>query len=193
MGISAKKGLSKAVFLDRDGTIIRQVELLHKASEVKLLPSAARAIKALNKLGFLVIIVTNQPVVARGIIGEKEVDEIHALLVGRLAKSGAKVDAIYFCPHHPEATLKKYRLRCKCRKPEIGMILSAAKKYGINLKISFMVGDSTRDTQAGNNAKLKTILVKTGHGGKDKWQFKARPDFVVNNLSGAVRIIKKFS
>ncbi len=187
-----EKKLQPAVFLDRDGTIIKQVELLHRATDVKLLPGAAKAVKAMNKLGYLTVIVTNQPVVARGISTPKEVDQIHALLIGRLGKSGAKIDAVYYCPHHSEATLKKYRLRCKCRKPEIGMILDAAKKYGIDLKKSFMVGDSTRDTQAGNRAKLRTILVKTGHGGKDVWQFKSKPDFVVKNLSEAIRIIKRF-
>ncbi len=188
-----KRHLKPAVFLDRDGTIIRQVELLHKAKDVKILSRAALAIKAMNKLGYLTVIVTNQPVVARGISTPKEVDQIHALLIGRLGKSNAKIDAVYYCPHHPNATVKKYRLKCKCRKPEIGMILDAAKKYGIDLKKSFMVGDSTRDTQAGNRAKLKTILVKTGHGGKDVWQFESKPDFIVKNLAGAVRVIKKFS
>lgn len=191
--LSKKRHLRKAIFLDRDGTIIRHVELLHKPSEVKLLPQAARAIKVMNKLGFLVIVVTNQPVVARGMITPKEVDEIHALILRRLRRRNAQVDAVYFCPHHPEATLKKYRLRCRCRKPEIGMILSAVKKYNIDLKKSFMVGDSTRDIQAGNRAKLKTILVKTGLGGKDIWQFESKPDFVIRNLSAAVKIIKKFS
>lgn len=187
------KKSKKAVFLDRDGTIIRQVELLHKISEVKLFPGAAKAVRELNRLGYLTIIVTNQPVVARGISTPKEVDHVHAVLMGRLRRGGAKIDAVYFCPHHPEATLKKYRMKCKCRKPEIGMILAAAKKHGINLKKSFMVGDSTRDTQAGNRAKLKTILVKTGKGGEDVWQFASKPDFVVKNLSEAVKVIKKFS
>ncbi|OGZ00136.1 MAG: hypothetical protein A2945_00390 [Candidatus Liptonbacteria bacterium RIFCSPLOWO2_01_FULL_52_25] len=188
-----KKTARSAVFLDRDGTIIRQVELLHKVSEVKLLPGVAQAIREFNRLGYVTVIVTNQPVVARGISTPKEVDAIHAFLMGRLKKGGAKIDAVYFCPHHPEATLKKYRMKCKCRKPEIGMILQAAKKHGIDLKKSFMVGDSTRDTQAGNRAKLKTILVKTGKGGKDVWQFEAKPDFVVKDLNAAVRVIKKFS
>ena len=169
------------------------IELLHKVSDVKLLPGAAQAIRELNRLGYVTVIVTNQPVVARGISTPKEVDAIHAVLMGRLKKGGAAIDAVYFCPHHPEATLKKYRMKCKCRKPEIGMILQAAKKYGIDLTKSFMVGDSTRDMQAGNRAKLKTILVKTGKGGKDVWQFESKPDFVVKNLSGAVRVIKKFS
>src|SRR5579862_5891644 len=118
-----------AIFLDRDGTIIRQVEFLHKPEEVKLLPGAAKAIAAMNRQGYLVVIITNQPVVARGIIGTKEVDAIHALLVDRLYAQSAKIDAVYFCPHHPQANVKKYRLKCRCRKPEIGMILKAAKKF----------------------------------------------------------------
>ncbi|MEK9180426.1 MAG: HAD family hydrolase [Patescibacteria group bacterium] len=183
----------KAVFFDRDGTIIRQVELLHKVRDVRLFPRAAKAIKEINKLGYLAIVVTNQPVVARGIIGPKEVDEIHAVLLGRLKRSGAKIDAVYFCPHHPEATLKKYRLKCRCRKPEIGMLIQAAKKYGIDLKKSFMVGDSTRDIQAGNRAKMKTILVKTGHGGKDVWQFQSKPDFVVSDIMKAAQVIRRFA
>lgn len=190
MGVGAK-GLKRAVFLDRDGTIIKQVELLHKVSEVKLLPGAARAIKEINKLGFLAIVITNQPVVARGIISPKEVDKIHAVLIDRLNKKGARLDDIYYCPHHPEANMEKYRVKCRCRKPNIGMILKAAKQSGLNLKKSFMVGDSTRDVLAGNRAGLKVVLVKTGHGGKDVWQFRSKPDFVVKNLSEAVKIIKK--
>lgn len=180
-----------AVFLDRDGTIIRQVELLHKPSEVKLLPGSAWAIQTMNRLGFFVVIVTNQPVIGRGISTTEEVDSIHALLIDRLGKGNAKIDAIYFCPHHPNASVKKYRKVCRCRKPEIGMILQAAKKLNIDLKKSFMIGDSTRDTLAGNRAKLTTILVKTGHGGKDVWQLPGKPDFVAKNLTDAVRYIKK--
>lgn len=180
-----------AVFLDRDGTIIHQVELLHKPSEVRLFRDASKAVKTFNELGYTTVVITNQPVVARGIIGPKEVDRIHALLVNRLAKRGAKIDGIYYCPHHPQANVKKYRKTCECRKPEIGMIMSAAKKFNIDLRRSFLIGDSTRDVLAGNRAKVKMILLRTGHGGKDKWQFKSKPDFIVKNLEEAARIIKK--
>ena len=156
-----------AIFLDRDGTIIQQVELLSRPNQVKLIPGAAKAIQLLNKLGFFVVVVTNQPVVARGIATEKEVAHIHNVLAGRLARQGAFIDTFYFCPHHPKANLKKYRTTCDCRKPEPGMILEAAKEYDINLKKSFFIGDSTQDVLAGNRAKVKTILVKTGHGGED--------------------------
>lgn len=182
-----------AVFIDRDGTIIRQVELLHKVSQIKLFPDAAKAIRGMNRLGYLVIVVTNQPVVARGIIGPREVDRIHAVLLGRFARKGAKIDAVYYCPHHPQANIKKYRTECACRKPNIGMIMKAAKKFNIDLRKSFMIGDSTRDVLAGNRAKMKTILVRTGHGGKDMWQFKSKPDFIVPNIGAAAVIINKHS
>jgi histidinol-phosphate phosphatase family protein len=182
-----------AVFMDRDGTIIRQVELLHKVSQVRLFPDAVAAIKKFNDLGYLVVIITNQPVIARGIIGPKEVDRIHAVLIDRLAKKGAKIDAVYFCPHHPKANVKKYRMECRCRKPNIGMITDAVKDMNIDLKKSFFIGDSTRDILAANRAKVKMILLKTGHGGKDVWQFKSKPDFVVKNLASAAQIVKELS
>jgi D-glycero-D-manno-heptose 1,7-bisphosphate phosphatase len=181
----------KAVFLDRDGTIIKQVELMHSVEELHLLPGAARAINALNKLGFLVVIVTNQPVVARGIIGVKEVDKIHAVLIDRLNGKGAKIDGVYFCPHHPEATMPEYRLRCRCRKPEPGMILKGLKKLNINPKKSFMIGDALIDVVSGKKAGVKTILVKTGpgHARLDEKYKDVKPDFIVKNLMQAVKEI----
>lgn len=181
----------KAVFLDRDGTIIRQVELMHSVSELRLLPGTARAINKLNSLGFLVIIVTNQPVVARGIIEPKEVDKIHGVLIRRLRGKGARIDGVYFCPHHPEATMPKYRLRCRCRKPEPGMILKGLKKLNINPKKSFMVGDALIDVVSGKKAGLKTILVKTGpgHARLDEKYKNVKPDFTVKNLLQAVKIV----
>jgi len=182
-----------AVFLDRDGTIIRQVELLHSPSEVEVFKGTAQGIRALNRLGYKVIIITNQPVIARGIIGPKEVDRIHAVLIDRLAKRGAKIDAVYYCPHHPQANVKKYRMVCKCRKPNPGMIMQAVREHGIDLKKSFFVGDSTRDVLAAKRAKVRMVLVGTGHGGHDEWQFKGTPDFKAKDLASAARIIKKYS
>ncbi len=190
----SKKNLKsgrKAVFLDRDGTIIKQIDLMHSVEELRLLPGAARAIGALNKLGFLVVIVTNQAVVARGIIGPKEIDNIHAVLIERLDGKGAKIDAVYFCPHHPEATVPEYRLRCRCRKPEPGMILQGLKKLNINPKKSFMVGDALIDVVAGKKAGLKTILVKTGpgHARLDAIYKDTKPDFTAKNLLQVAKII----
>jgi len=185
------KPKNRAVFLDRDGTINREVDVLRRLSQLKIFPKVAEAIRKLNKIGFLVVVITNQAVVARGWLTEKEIDKIHAVLIKRLAKYGAKIDAIYYCPHHPSANLKKYRLRCRCRKPNPGMILKAIKKYHIDRKKSFMIGDTTRDTLAGKRAGLKTIIVRTGYGGKDGYHKNVKPDFVAKNLYAAASIVKK--
>ncbi len=184
----------KAVFLDRDGTIIHHVDFMHRAVDLKFFPQTASAIKSLNQLGFLVVIITNQPVIARGIVTPKEVDVIHAVLIDRLNKKGARIDAVYFCPHHPNADLKKYRLKCRCRKPEPGLILKALKKFNIDPKSSFMIGDALIDIAAGERAKLKTIFVETGPGhARDRELKETKPDFRVVNLTGAVKIIKQNS
>jgi len=182
--------MAKAVFLDRDGVINREVDVLKSVKQLRLLSGTARAVEKINKLGFLAVIITNQPVIARGWLTENEVDEIHTVLIKRLGGKNAKIDAIYYCPHHPNANLKKYRLKCSCRKPDTGLIKKAAKDLNINLKKSFMVGDRTADILAGKRAGLKTILVKTGYAGKDG-KHKIKPDFVAKNLSGAVKIIQK--
>jgi D,D-heptose 1,7-bisphosphate phosphatase len=182
--------MNKAVFLDRDGVINKEVDVLRSLKQLRLLSGVAQTIKQLNKLGFLIIVVTNQPVVARGWLTEKEVDNIHNVLIKRLSQKDAKIDAIYYCPHHPNANLKKYRCHCQCRKPNIGLIKKAVEKFKINVKISFMIGDSTGDILAGKRAGLKTILVRTGYAGKDG-KYDVKPDFAVKNLIKAIKIIKK--
>ncbi len=182
--------MAKAVFLDRDGVINREVDVLRDIRQLKLLPGAAKAIEKINKLGFLAVVITNQPVIARGWLTEKEVDQIHAVLIKRLGNKKAKIDGIYYCPHHPDANLKRYRLKCSCRKPGTGLIKKAAKELGINLKKSFMIGDRTADILSGKRAGLKTILVKTGYAGKDG-KHEVKPDFTADNLSKAADIIKK--
>jgi D-glycero-D-manno-heptose 1,7-bisphosphate phosphatase len=183
----------KAVFLDRDGTIIEQVELLHVESEIKVLPGAAQAIREMNEMGYLVIMVSNQPVVARGIVEPEEVDCLNGILMDRLAKEDARIDAGYFCPHHPKANLEIYRMTCVCRKPDPGMMIEAAKDYNVDLSKSFLVGDSTQDTLAGNRAGVKVILVETGYGGKDPWQHEGKPYLTAKDLLGAAQVIKKIS
>lgn len=182
--------MKKAVFLDRDGVINKEVDYLRNLKQLRLLPGVAQVIRKLNKLGFLIIIVTNQPVIARGWLTEKEVDDIHSVLIKRLSQKSAKINAIYYCPHHPEANLKKYRIYCHCRKPNIGLIKKAVKKFKIDVKKSFMVGDSTTDILAGKRAGLKTILVETGYAGKDG-KYNIKPDCAIKNLSQAIKIIKK--
>ncbi len=185
MSSSRKRG---AVFLDRDGTIIQQVELMCQVSKLRLLPGAAEAIRLFNQENLPVIIVTNQPVIARGICTEHEVELIHDELKRRLLNKGARIDAIYFCPHHPNATLEKYRVKCSCRKPEPGMILRAAHEQRVDLGRSVMIGDTTQDVLAGARGGTRTILVRTGHGGRDPWQYDCAPDWTAKNLLEAARL-----
>ncbi|RJQ29503.1 HAD family hydrolase [Candidatus Parcubacteria bacterium] len=186
--------MRRAVFLDRDGVINREVDVLRSVKQLRLLPRVAEAIQRLNEAGFLVVIVTNQPVVARGWLTEKEVDGIHEILLRRLQGKGARVDAVYYCPHHPNANLKRYRRKCSCRKPNPGLFIKAAKKFKIGLKKSFSVGDMMWDILAGKRAGTTTILVETGYGGKDKkLAIEVSPDYTAKNLYEAVRIIKRYA
>lgn len=177
-----------AVFLDRDGTIIQQIELMCQVRQMRLLPGAANAIRLFNEQEIPVLIVTNQPVIARGICSEQEVEFIHDELRRRLLNRGAHVDAIYYCPHHPNATLERFRKQCSCRKPGAGMFLSAARERIIDLSRSVMIGDSTQDILAGIRAGTRTILVRTGHGGRDPWQYDCKPDWIANNLLEAAHL-----
>jgi mannose-1-phosphate guanylyltransferase / phosphomannomutase len=179
---------SRAVFLDRDGTIIREVDLLRSVRQLRLLPGAADAIRSLNRRGFRVIVVTNQPVIARGWLTEEGVEEIHRVLARRLRRLGAALDAVYFCPHHPQANLLRYRVRCRCRKPGAGLIRRAAREFGIDLSRSFIVGDRTPDILAGERAGVTTLVVGTGYGGRDG-KYAVTPDHRARNLREAARII----
>lgn len=184
----ALPGAKGAAFLDRDGTIIRQVELMHEVSQLRLLPGAAAAIRRLNAKDFQVVVVTNQPVVARGVASEQEIELVHEELNRRLQARGAHIDGFYSCPHHPNATLERYRTACTCRKPEPGMILRAAEEHGVDLSRSVMIGDTTQDIVAGNRAGVRTILVRTGHGGRDPWQYQCSPDWTAKNLLEAAKL-----
>lgn len=151
-----KKNPRPAIFLDRDGTINAEVNLLNKAEQMKLIEGAAEAIKLINKSDYLAIIVTNQPVIARNLCSIEELEYIHATLETMLGKEGAYVNAIYYCPHHPDKGYPEerpeYKIDCDCRKPKPGMLLQAAKNWNVDLAKSFMIGDSDRDLQAGQNA-----------------------------------------
>jgi D-glycero-D-manno-heptose 1,7-bisphosphate phosphatase len=157
--VSARRA---AVFLDRDGTLNREVDYLSHPSELELLPGAAEAVAKLNRAGWAVIVVTNQSGIARGKLDEPMLSRIHAQLDTLLAEHGAHIDAYYACPHHPDHGEPPYRATCACRKPLPGMLLSAAEEHQLDLKASWMVGDSLRDVQAGEAAETRSILVATG-------------------------------
>ena len=153
----------KAIFLDRDGTINQNVGFLRNIEDFELIPGVAEAIKKINESGYLVIVITNQPVIARGEVTLEELKQIHNKMETLLGKEGAYIDDIFFCPHHPdsgfEGEVKELKIKCDCRKPSPGMILQAAKKYNIDLEESWMIGDTKLDVETGKNAGCKTALV----------------------------------
>ncbi|MDY3552451.1 HAD family hydrolase [Gemmata sp. JC717] len=153
-----------AVFLDRDGTLIEEVHYLARPEQVKLIPGAADAVRRLNAAGVLVVVVTNQGGVARGYFPESRVTEVHEHLAALLAQQGARVDAFYYCPHHPTEGSDAYRVVCDCRKPRPGMLLTAARDLDIELSRSWMIGDKPCDAGAGHAAGCRSLLVRTGHG-----------------------------
>ena len=156
------KNKQKAIFLDRDGTINKMVGFVTKPEQFKLIEGAAEAIKAINKSGYLAIVVTNQPVIARGDCTFEELQTIHDKMETELGKVGAFVDAIYVCPHHTdkgfEGERPEYKCNCDCRKPKPGLLLKAAKDFNIDLSESYMIGDSHRDVEAGENAGVKKCI-----------------------------------
>lgn len=165
-GIVSAKNLTnkqKAIFLDRDGTINKYVGFLRNIEEFELLPGVVEAIKKINQSQYLVIVVTNQPVIARGEVTESELDEIHKKMETLLGQGGAYVNALYYCPHHPdkgyEGEIIDLKIDCNCRKPKPGMLLQAAQDYNIELSQSWMIGDSEHDMKAGANAGCQTLLV----------------------------------
>lgn len=158
--------LQKCVFLDRDGTLNKYVGFLRNIDELELLPGVAEAVRKINESGYLAIVATNQPVIARGEVTYEELDEINNKLETLLGQEGAYVDAIYYCPHHPhkgyEGEIPELKIDCECRKPKAGMLFRAAKDFNIDLSASYMVGDGDNDVQCGINAGCKPILISDG-------------------------------
>ncbi len=183
-----------AVFLDRDGVINKEGSLNYNLEEFELLPNTVDAIIEINKTDFLAIVVTNQPSVAKGFCSIKDIEQIHRKMETLLGNQQAKLDGIYFCPHHPQKGFPgenpEYKIECGCRKPKAGMIEEAKRDFNIDLKNSFMVGDRTVDIKTAKNAGVKSIAVRTGYSLKDK-KFKIEPDCWADDLADAVDIIKK--
>lgn len=156
------KNKQKAIFLDRDGTINKMVGFITKPEQFELIDGAAEAVKAINKSGYLAIVVTNQPVIARGDCTFEELQTVHEKMETELGKKGAFIDAIYICPHHTDKGFPgerlEYKCDCYCRKPKPGLLLQAAKDFNIDLPESYMIGDSDRDMKAGENAGVKNSI-----------------------------------
>jgi D-glycero-D-manno-heptose 1,7-bisphosphate phosphatase len=182
-----------AVFIDRDGTISDEVGYVNHPSRFRLLEHSTEALRLLNEAGWLAILVTNQAGVARGYFTEAMVREVHANLAALLEKDGARLDAIYYCAHHPSVGEAPYRLDCDCRKPRPGLINRAAADWEIDLANSWMVGDRFSDVELGRNAGVHSALVLTGYG-RGEWEHQRsswtmEPEIVADNLLEAVKQI----
>ncbi len=191
----------KAIFLDRDGVInayvynaeFGTVDSPNSPGEFTLTPGAGEAVAELNRLGFLVVVVSNQPGIAKGKFTPSLHEQVTAKMHASLAAAGGKVDAVYYCLHHPDAVLAAYRVRCECRKPLPGMLLEAARDWDIDLHNSYMIGDGITDIEAGRAAGTRTVFI----GQSKPYIFDAfekhgiQPDFMSSTLAGAVKIIQE--
>jgi D-glycero-D-manno-heptose 1,7-bisphosphate phosphatase len=180
-----------ALFLDRDGVIVEDVSVVVDPAALRLLEGVTEAIVCAKQTGLVVVVVTNQPIVARGLATEDDVLSVHRALDALLRPRGAGVDAFFFCPHHPRATVERYRIACHCRKPRPGMLRRAASELNLDLRASVMVGDRISDVEAGARAGCRTILVETGMHLAPAIEsldgdMTATPDFVARNLGEAV-------
>jgi D-glycero-D-manno-heptose 1,7-bisphosphate phosphatase len=180
----------RAVFIDRDGTISEEVGYVNHVSRYRVLPFAAEAVRTLNERGWLAVLVTNQAGVARGYFKEEMIGEVHGVLARELERGGARLDAVYYCPHHPSVGEPPYRFDCDCRKPRPGLIRRAAEDLNLDLARCWMVGDRYSDTELARNAGVRSAFVLTGYGrGELEHQSGAwahRPDLVAENLLEAV-------
>jgi D-glycero-D-manno-heptose 1,7-bisphosphate phosphatase len=173
------------VFLDRDDTIIRDRVYLSDPDGVELLPGAPEGIRLLNEAGVPAILITNQSGIARGLFDEARLGEIHHRLLEELAGRGARIDAIYYCPHHPEGKVPELTKVCGCRKPAPGMLLKAARDFGLDLRSCFMIGDKTEDVLTIRGVGGRGVLVDAGKPVSGN----VEPDFVARDLVRAVRWI----
>jgi len=181
--------LRPAVFLDRDGTLTVESEWVRSGQDLLLVPGAAEALRLLSAAGYVLVLVTNQSAVARGIIDEAQLAEIHAHLGELLAADGAQLEAIYHCPHHPTEGVGAGRTECSCRKPKPGLVLQAARELGLDLEHSWMVGDAARDLEAGWSAGVRGVLVLTGKGERERALLRREPAFVAKDVLAAARWI----
>ena len=184
---------NRAVFLDRDGTINEEVGYVNHIERFTLIPRVGQAIRLLNQHGIKIVVVTNQSGVARGYFPESLIHLVHQKMQDLLKMDGAYLDGIYYCPHHPDVGEPPYRQKCRCRKPNMGLIEEAVKELDIACSQSYAVGDRSGDIEFGHLFGAKTILVLTGYG-KGEWEFhrdqwNVKPDYVAQDLYEAVQWI----
>ena len=178
--------MRRAVFLDRDGTLIEEAGYLDQLERIRFFPYSIDAVRLLNRAGFAVVVVTNQSGVARGIFDEAFVLAAHDRIARGLAAGGAIVDAFYYCPHHPDGSVADYRRACDCRKPQPGLMRRAASDLGLALDRSFVVGDRLHDVQAGPTIAAPAVLVRSGYGCAHEVAARAHGAAIADNLIEAV-------
>jgi D-glycero-D-manno-heptose 1,7-bisphosphate phosphatase len=178
----------RAVFLDRDGTLLEEAGYLDRLDRLVFFPYSIDAVRLLNRAGFAVVVVTNQAGIARGIFKEAFVGEAHRHITARLSAGGARIDGFYYCPHHPEAVIEAYRQSCDCRKPQPGLLIRAASDLNLALDRSFVVGDRWHDLEAGQRVGARGVLVRTGYGRTEEANPNPRvaPSVIVDNVMEAV-------
>jgi len=182
----------KAIFLDRDGTLIEDPGYINNPDQIKLLDGVAEALAELKALGYKLIVTSNQSGVARGIVTEKTLGEIHNRLKQLLAEKGGHLDKIYYCPYHPDGVIPKYRKESDWRKPNPGMLLAAAGEMNVDLGESWVIGNSSRDIEAGLRTGCQTILLDNASHDKKIELGQANPDYRAVNMKEAVNIVKKY-
>ena len=180
--------MRRAVFLDRDGTIVEEAGYLDRLERLVFFPFSVDAVRVLNRAGFAVVVITNQAGIARGIVKESFVAEAHQHIADTMAAGGARVDGFYYCPHYPDGVVERYRKACDCRKPEPGLLRVAAEELRLDLARSFVVGDRWHDLEAGQRVGARTLLVRTGYGRTEEAAPKAhvQPSAIVDNVIDAV-------
>ena len=193
--IIKKKNLSrkqKAIFLDRDGTINKLVGYLTNKDDFELIDGVIDAIRKINRSEYLCIVITNQPIIARGDSTVDNLEEIHKRMETIVGREGVFIHELYYCPHHPDkgfpGEVPELKIDCECRKPKIGMLTEASKDFNIDLSKSFVIGDSTSDIMMAKNAGCKSILLNTGEAGND-CKFDVKSDMIANDLLDAINMI----
>lgn len=183
--------MSKAVFLDRDGTLIEYLPYLNSPNDVRIIKGVDQALRILRRNNYRLIVITNQAGVAHGLFREEAIHKVHRRMIQLLTERGCELDAIYYCPHHPYGRSSNYRRRCKCRKPEVGLLQKAACSYNLDLNNCYMIGDTLIDVLTGLHSGGTGCLVMTGIGERNFKEFPGIPWAFPTLLSAARWIIKR--
>ncbi len=183
--MGSKNSCARAVFLDRDDTLIRDTGYLSDPDGIEILPGAVEGLRLLNEAGIPAIVVTNQSAIARGLLDEKTLHVIHARLLKMLRARGVRIDALYYCPHHPQGSVEQYRVACSCRKPEPGMLLDAARDFSLDLRRCCLVGDKAEDILAIHRVGGTGILIRT----EREVRVEPGPEYTASDLRDAVEWI----